>query len=170
MRPPVCQYGSCCLIRCSLRPCAPMSAQGSEGDGMIPCRRRAHVSGFFAIERCAEPVRWEGTSRQVRRARSRASRASNTPPLPRLPRLRLRPRPRPPRASVPAARLATTSKSLPHSGHETISPSSTSSSSMSRSLSHSGQITIIASVVFGAPTATSRRVHLYLESLGGSVK
>src|SRR5882762_659134 len=33
----------------------------------------------------------------------------------------------------------TISKSVPHSGQETTSPSSTSSSSMSRSLSHSGQ-------------------------------
>src|SRR5581483_9128134 len=38
-----------------------------------------------------------------------------------------------------------TSKSVPHSGQDTTSPSSTSSSSKSRSLSHSGQYTIIAS-------------------------
>src|SRR5581483_10159966 len=35
------------------------------------------------------------------------------------------------------------SKSEPHSGQETISPSSTSSSSISRSVSHSAQETII---------------------------
>src|ERR1700686_4395542 len=38
-----------------------------------------------------------------------------------------------------------TSKSAPHSGHETTAPSSTSSSSMSRSVSHSGQYTMISS-------------------------
>src|SRR5580658_8173779 len=37
-----------------------------------------------------------------------------------------------------------TSKSVPHSGQETISPSSTSSSSTSRSVSHSGQSTMIS--------------------------
>src|SRR5262249_6115381 len=38
--------------------------------------------------------------------------------------------------------LVTTSKSRPHSGQDTISPSSSSSSSRSRSVSHSGQIAI----------------------------
>src|SRR5512147_2074028 len=38
----------------------------------------------------------------------------------------------------------TTSKSVPHSVQETISPSSSSSSSMSRSLSHSGHKTMTA--------------------------
>src|SRR5271154_1624833 len=43
-----------------------------------------------------------------------------------------------------------TSKSEPHSGHETTAPSSTSSSSMSRSVSHSGQYTI-RSLQFRSP-------------------
>src|SRR5215471_717907 len=38
--------------------------------------------------------------------------------------------------------MVTTSKSVPHSGQDTISPSSSSSSSRSRSVSHSGQSAI----------------------------
>src|SRR5258707_2800714 len=42
--------------------------------------------------------------------------------------------------------LVTTSKSVPHSGQEMISPSSSSSSSTSRSVSHSGQIAMYSSL------------------------
>src|SRR6202795_1233856 len=41
-----------------------------------------------------------------------------------------------------------TSKSVPHSGHETTAPSSTSSSLMSRSVSHSGQYTMISPLLY----------------------
>src|SRR5215469_12961625 len=62
---------------------------------------------------------------------------------------------------------ATTSKSVPHSGQETTSPSSTSSSSISRSLSHSGQITIMMPSVRHRPgrLAAAPPALLYLESL-----